>query len=184
MKIVIQGRLSYPALYVAVSTKGGKPRYGAAAYVEPGSESDKKIRETIRTVAVESWGEKKADAFLKKYENDTHKYCYCEIDEQDGVAEGTRAVRSYRQESAGAPAVVDRDKTPLAENSGKLYSGCVCDFVVDIYAQSGENQGIRSGLVCVRFRKDGDAFSTPRATADDLPDLEDEDMDDDDEELV
>lgn len=167
-------RLSFPVLFEAKEFKAGdgKPRYSSTFLVEPGSENDKAIRAAIRSEAEAKFG-KKADAILKSFENNANKFCYLngDLKEYDGY-EGKFYLSSHRPATSGAPAVVDRDKTPLGSDSGKPYGGCYVNASVDIYAQAGENQGIRCGLVAVQFFADGDAFASAPATADDFDDLD------------
>lgn len=166
-------RLSFPVLWEPKEFKAGdgKPRYSATFLVEPGSANDKAIRAAVKTEADAKYG-KKADVFLKSIENNSNKFCYLngDLKEHDGY-EGLFYLATHRQATSGAPAIVDRDKTPLDQNSGKPYGGCYVNASIDIYAQAGENPGIRAGLVAIQFYADGDAFTGSPATADDFDDL-------------
>ena len=157
----------------------GRPRFSASFLVEKDSENDKKLRAAIEQTAKETWGDKAAQK-LKAMDGQKTQFCYTDGDKADyDGASGKMVLAAHRQASQGAPAVVDRAKQPLALESGKPYPGCVVNAVIDIWAQSGENPGIRSGFSAVQFVKDGEPFlgSTPRV--DDLPDLS-EDLNDDD----
>jgi hypothetical protein len=173
MKVVLKNvRLAFPDLWVAVQYQGkGAYRYGATFLVEPGSPNDMAIRKAINEAAAESFGSK-AGAIVKSIEGNSNKFCY-----QDGNAkdydgfEDMMYLASHRGEKQGAPLVIDTNKQPLAANAGKPYAGCYVNASVDIYAQKGENQGIRASLLAVQFFKDGDAFAGSRANPDDFEDL-------------
>lgn len=174
-------RLSFPTLWEPKEYEpgDGRPRYSATFLVDPGSENEVNIRKAIKAEADAKWG-KKADAILKSLEGNSNKFCYLDgsIKEYTGY-EGKFYLTSHRQASSGPPAVVDKDKTPLAPDSGKPYGGCYVNASVDIYAQAGANQGIRCGLVAIQFAADGEAFAGSPATADDFDDLSSEDEDND-----
>jgi hypothetical protein len=174
MKVVLKGvRLAFPDLWEAKEyQKGdGKPRFSATSLVEPGSINDKNIRAAINEAASESFGAKAA-AIVKGMLNNSNKFCYLDgnTKEYDGFAD-MMYLSSHRGEKQGAPLVIDANKAPLTATSGKPYAGCYVNATVDIYAQKGENQGIRASLLGVQFFKDGDAFAGSRANPDDFEDL-------------
>lgn len=82
------------------------------------------------------------------------------------------------------PTVVDRDRSPLTEDDGKVYSGCYVNAKVEIWVQDNNwGQRVNCKLLGVQFVKDGDSFGSgsPPANPDDFPDLdaaggEDDDM--------
>jgi hypothetical protein len=176
MRVILKNvRLAFPSLFEArkFDDKNPKKRYGATLLIPPGSENDKAIRAAIQREATEKWGQKAA-VTLKSFEGSSNKYCY-----QDGILksdqyegfEGMWALSANRNEEQGAPAVVDRDKSPLGPASGKPYAGCYVNASVDIWAQTGQYTGVRCTLVGVQFAGDGDAFAGAPATADDFDDL-------------
>jgi hypothetical protein len=173
-KVVLQNvRLSFPDLFEPVQYQGkGAFRYNASFLVEPGSDNDKKIRTAIKEAATEAYGAKAAIQ-LKGMENNSNKYCYMDgnLKEYDGYAD-MMCLSAHRNQTQGAPAVVDRNKdVKLTAADGKPYAGCYVNASVEIYAQKGENPGIRASLIAVQFRADGDAFAGARASADDFEDL-------------
>lgn len=81
------------------------------------------------------------------------------------------------------PTAVDRDKSPLTKDDGKLYSGCYVNAKVEIWVQDNNyGQRVNATLLGVQFVKDGDAFGAgaPPANPDDFPDLDAEGGDEDD----
>lgn len=167
-------RISFcQSLFTAAQYQGkGAFRHSAAFLIVPGSENDKKIKEAIIAAAALTW-DKKATATLKSIEGNSNKYCYMsgDLKEFDGYA-GMMALGSHRKQEDGPPLVLDKDKSPLGPNSGKPYGGCYVNASIDIYAQAGENPGIRCGLMGVQFFADGDSFGgAGKAEADDFDDL-------------
>jgi len=175
MKVILNNvRLSFPKLWTPEAfEEGNTPRYGCNVLVEPGSDNDKAIRGAIAAVAEEKHGAK-AKAFLDGVHGHSGKFCYQDgngkADKYEGYA-GMWSLAANRNADQGAPKVVDLDKTPLGEGSGKPYAGCYVNVSVDIWCQTGKYAGIRCTLVAVQFVKDGDAFAGAPASADDFDDL-------------
>ena len=175
MKVKLEGvRLSFPDIWEAKEYEAGdgKPRYNATFLIEPGSANDKAIRAAIKHEATEAY-KAKAPAFLKQWEGNPQKFAYLDgnTKEYDGYA-GMMYLSCHRKAKDGRPAIVDRAKNQLQPADGKPYAGCYVNAVVDVYAQTGPNAGIRASFSAIQFTKDGDAFSagTP-ANADEFDDL-------------
>lgn len=167
-------RISFPELFNATEFKAGdgRPRYGATFLVEPGSANDKAIQAAILADANAVYGNKAA-ALLKSFAGQGNKYCYIDgaTKEYDGYA-GNWALTCHRREKDGPPTIVDKNRAPLKEADGKPYAGCYVNAIVEIYAQKGENHGIRASFSGVQFFTDGDAFSGGKAAnAEEFDDL-------------
>jgi len=156
---LINVRLSFPDVHEAVQYEGTGPfRYNATFLVTPGSDNDKKIRAAIKAVADEEYG-KKADANLAAWANNPQKFCYLDgnTKEYEGY-EGMMYLSCHRKQKDGPPTLLDRDKSPLGQASGRPYAGCYVHALVQIYAQSGQNAGIRAAFSGIQFNEDGDSF--------------------------
>lgn len=73
------------------------------------------------------------------------------------------------------PTVVDRDRSPLVEKDGKIYSGCYVNAKIELWVQDNNwGQRVNATLLGIQFVKDGDAFGAgaPPANPDDFPDLD------------
>lgn len=173
MKVKLNNvRLAFPDLFVAREYQNnGKPRYGATFLIEPGSGNDERVRAAIQTVATEKFG-KSAGKNMEAWASNSNKNCYVSGDLKDysGYA-GMMALSARRSADKGPVMVLDRDKTPLHANAGRPYAGCYVNASVEIYAQSGENAGIRCALGGVQFVKDGDAFAAAPASPEEFDDL-------------
>jgi len=164
-------RLSFPVLWEPKEYKvgDGNPRFSATLLIEPGSENDQKIREAIRQAAEEKYG-KKAEANLKQWAGNSQRYCYLDGNSKD--YEGYEGRWYLACHSRTRPTLVDRDRTRLVEEDGKLYGGCYVNAMVSIYAQAGENPGIRASFTGLQFAGKGDAFGGGKpADPDDFEDL-------------
>jgi hypothetical protein len=81
-----------------------------------------------------------------------------------------------------APLVVDKDKSPLSEASGRPYAGCYVNASLDIWAQDNSyGKRVNATLRGVQFFRDGDAFAGGApASEDEFDDLSDTGGDADD----
>lgn len=160
MKIILKDvRLSFPTIFVPEQYQGkGVFRYSATVLIEPKSDNDKIIQKAILAVAIEKWP-KKPQAMIDSMKGNSNKFCYQngDLKDYDGY-QGMMFITGHRKESDGAPLVLDRNKSPLNERSGRPYAGCYVNASMDIYAQDGENSGIRCGLIALQFSRDGDSF--------------------------
>ena len=182
MKVVLKNVvLRFADLFEAREFKAGdgRPRYSAAFLVEHGSDNDKAVKDAITDTMKEAWQDKAA-VKTKAFMSQNGQCCYQDgsSKEYDGC-DGFMFLSAHRAAKQGAPAIVDRAKQPLDVSGGKPYPGCTVNAVVDVWAQTGENPGIRCSLSAVQYVKSGEPFGNGAATASDLPEL-DEDIGDDD----
>jgi hypothetical protein len=172
-------RLSFPDLFEAKQFQGQGPfSYRASFLMEPDSDNKKKLDAAIKEVAVAKWAAK-ADGLLAGILPNGQKCCLVDGNTKtyNGYA-GNFALSSTRDQTAGKPKVVDRNKSvELTAADGKLYGGCYVNAVVDIWAQDNQfGKAIRATLVTVQFVKDGESFGgAVPASADALDDLDFED---------
>jgi hypothetical protein len=174
MKLVIRNaRLSFPDLYTAVQYQNQGPfNYRATFLVPADGKMKKEIAAAIRQVAADKFGAK-ADAILKEAVA-KGKICFLDGSEKDyNGYDGQFYLVATRQDTAGAPVVVDRAKQRLAESSGQIYSGCYVNAVVEIWAQSNTfGKTVRCTLVSVQKIADGESFGgAAPATDEGLDDL-------------
>lgn len=88
--------------------------------------------------------------------------------------DGSRFARFWRNTR---PKVVDRDKTPISEESGDFYAGCYARVSFNVFAGTNKKGGpyVSLGLVNVQKVTDGESFSGINSDpdddfGDDLPD--------------
>lgn len=163
-------------------------RHSATFLIEPGSANDKAIAAAIDKEAKESWG-KKATAMLESIKGNNNKYCYTKGDlkDYDGF-QGMLVLAGHRKQIDGRPLLLDSVLDPATEKparlmgsdgkfiegkEGRIYAGCYVNAAVEIYAQQGQNAGIRCGLMVVQFARPGDSFGgAARPTDDDFDAIE------------
>lgn len=169
-------RLFFNDLFTAVEFKAGdgRPRFSATLGI---LKTDKKqlaaIEAAMQAEATEGWKTKGA-AMLKSFKTDAGKCCISDGDAKTWEgAEGCMLLGAHRQEKAGRPYVVDQKKNPVTEADGKIYSGCYVNASVEIWAQSGQNQGMRCGLLGIQKCGEGDSFSgAGTASPDDFDEID------------
>src|SRR5687767_9183846 len=143
MKVQLKGvRIAFATLFDPKRVGDAEEkRFSAAFVIEPNSENAKKLEEAVQTVAREKkeWG-KKAPAIVAELRK-TRKVCYQHepLRSDDGEVyegfEGMHAVNAGQGETKGRPLIIDRDRTPLEAKSGRPYSGCYVNALLDIWAQ-------------------------------------------------
>ena len=184
--VTVTARLSFAHLFEpSASVDGGKLKYRANLLIDPSTpegKADLKRIEVIRK-AVELEKFKKSP---KDYKDD--RCCIRDGDTFESgktgqTYDGYEGMVVIVASNDRRPVVVDRDRTPLAADDGKPYSGCYVKANLRFYAVSGKDKGgdgFFCGLEAVQFYKDGDAFGAAPVDADDVfDDLTEEGGDDD-----
>lgn len=171
-------RLSFPVLFTPKEYKpgDGKPRFSATFLIEPGSENDKAIEAAIEQAAAETFGAK-AKALIASMRPQSNKFAYGDGDlkEYDGY-EGMKYLACHAKVRPGvfdniADPATGKARVITSEAEGRPYAGCYVNAKVSIYAQKGENPGIRASFTGIQFFRDGDAFSGAKpASADEFSD--------------
>ena len=159
-------------------TAGDKPKFSATFIIPGDSPQIAQIKKTIDEVAREKW-QGKTEVIMKSLKAAGDKICLRDGDTK-AQYEGFEGNMFITASNAAAPLVIDKDRSPLTEASGKPYAGCYVNANIDIWAMDN-NYGKRvcATLKGVQFLRDGDAFvgSAP-ASEDDFEDLSDTGDDD------
>jgi hypothetical protein len=172
-------RLSFPELFTPKSIDGGKARFTANFLIpKTDKEQIKAIKSIIDEITNEEFGGKALPADKLPFRDGDEK-------DYDGY-EGCYAISTAKQAELGRPTVVDKDKTPLVAEDGKPYPGCYVNAIVRFYALNGKStkkpNGYGKRICCslevVQFAKDGEAFGAPKADLNELPDMEEDDLND------
>jgi len=156
--------------------------YSIKAFIEPGSTNDTLIRDAIKSAGIAKWPkEGKWDAMYEEFRMDKKAFPYIDSKRVDfNHPEGSWVLTARRREDDGRPMVIDQRLNPLAKGDGKPYSGCYCNLKVDVWAQDGDNKGIRCTLITVQFHSDGESFGGAKpADAAGMEVIEDDDNGDD-----
>lgn len=151
------------------------PKYGATFIFEPGSANEKTLKKAIVEAAETKWPGK-GTATVKQLMA-SGKVCLRDGDEKSNY-DGFEGMAFVTASSKKRPTVVDRDRSPLTEDDGRVYPGCYVNAILEIWAMDNQfGKRINAELTGVQFVKDGEPLGggAAPATADDFPALEDDD---------
>lgn len=173
-KILLKNvRLSYPALFTRAVHEGKEGKYEATLLLNKDDHADviKQLRIQIKgliTNELKLKGLKAENICLR--DGDLRK------DEEGNQVEGYENCWSLKASTMKKPSVFDRDKTPLTGDTEKPYAGCYVNAIVDFWVQDNAyGKKINANLFGVQFYRDGEAFGSVAATADDFEDFGDDD---------
>ena len=166
MKIKLQNvRLSYPSLF-QTATFGGEDTgkfeatfildkvEHATAIAQIKAESDRIQKEELKSKVA-------GDKLALKDGDETDK----------PELQGKMSIKASTKKR---PLVINRDKTPLAESDGVIYSGCYVNAIVSLWGQNNQwGKRVNASLEGVQFAKDGEAFGTAGASVDEFDDFDD-----------
>lgn len=133
-----------------------------------------KMADVCNQVVKEKWG--KVPAKLKNYafnkaDGSTTRNEYTNDDGEywAGFNEDTFYIAAAKQEELcvnGEMTVLDQLKQPIAPNSGKIFSGCFVNIVVDVYAyDNDEGKGVTASLEGVQLKATGEALGITQIDA-------------------
>lgn len=173
MKLQLKNcRLAFPQLFVATKVdENSKPAFSAAFLLKPDDPQIKAINAAIDAVAKEKWKDKATVQLATLRAQDRVALHDGNLKSQYDGYPGMMFVNSR---SAMKPLVIDADKTPLVESSGRPYAGCYVNAHIDIYAQDNPKYGkrVNAALRGIQFVRDGDAFAgSPPASDDEFEDM-------------
>lgn len=161
MKVIINGgRLAFANLFEPRAVNGqGEPKCNANIILDPRTQKAEldKVIAAIQQVAAEKWKDK-ASVVLQTLK------AKGDICLQDGATkaeyDGFEGMVFISAGNKARPVVVDQFKSPLNAADGKPYSGCYCNFSIDVWAQDNQyGKRINAKLLAVQFARDGEAFS-------------------------
>ncbi len=160
-------RLSFPSLFRKATFSGEETKFEATLLMNKESQSD--LIAQINSVI----GEKlKTD--LKGAKLSPDKICF---KDGDFIAyDGYEGHMSIKASNNKRPLLIDKDKSQLTEDDGKLYAGCYVNAIIEVWAQSNAyGKRINANLLGVQFFKDGEPFGDGvNATTDDFDMFEDD----------
>ncbi len=179
-------RMGFPSLAEPKAMGEGNPAYGCRLIIDPSDSNAKLLDNAIREVAEEQW-KKDAEGILAKLVED-NKVCFSKReyrDKQGKVYAGFEGkyhlgARNGKEQ----PTCVDRfggEITKKSDIERILYSGCVVNAKVEIWAQDNQyGRRINCTLLGIMFAADGESFGggAGRASADDFADMVEDNAED------
>jgi len=150
-------RLSYPQLFKAkcfgsVPQPNEKPKFSAVFLLDKKAHAKEiaDINKAIQFVLLEKYGPKAPKG---------HKLCLRDGSEKpdtDGYGEDMMFISASNE---ARPQVVDRDRTPLAEEDGKIFAGCYVNAVLRLWVQDNNfGKRVNASLRIVQYVKKGEPF--------------------------
>lgn len=153
MKITLKNvRLSFPALFNKAKFDGQETKFEATFLLDKIEHADSiaQIKEAISA---------KVKTDLKGAKLGADKLCLRDGDEAE--YDGYAGCMSIKASNALRPMVLDRDRTPLAEQDNKVYSGCYVNAIIELWAQNNNyGKRINAKLLGVQFYADGEALGS------------------------
>jgi hypothetical protein len=166
-------RLAFPNLWEPNTVNGeGKPRYSASLLMGQDHAQVEEIKRKIEALAKDKWRDKAASILAGLYKTDKVALHDGDTKAQYDGFSGNMFVASAAQENA-PPTVIDRDRSPLSQRSGRPYPGCYVNASLEFWAQdNGYGKRINCTLRGIQFYADGDSFSAGRpADSDEFDDV-------------
>lgn len=169
-------RLSFPSLFKKAVFEGKETKYEASFIIDNETQADQieALEKMINDFAEEKFGKGKVPKSLK---------ITCLTDGNTKDYDGYENATIFKGGSTRRIAVIDRDRTPLAEEDGKLLEGG--DYVnalISLWYSEHPKGGkqILGNVSVVQFAKHGESFSAG-AVSDEVIDELFDDIEDDDE---
>ena len=149
----------------AVATADVKEKYRGEFLVEVGSENHTNMKAAIHAEAVREWGEKATDN-LKAVAATGKVWCLRDGDLKERPEYKGKLVVSAKNEIR--PLVIDQNRGPVDKESGRIYSGCYVNAIIDVKAGSKPSKQLYAYLLGVQLHADGERLSGSVAAADDF----------------
>lgn len=166
-------RLSFAHVFKPQKSKDGKgdPKFNCSFLLDKSTKTGKEniaaMKEAMREVREAKWGDNPPK--LK-----AEKMCLRDGDNEDW--DGYAGMMYVSASNKRRPTVIDRDKTPLTEEDGVIYSGCHVHGIVRVWAQDNEHgKRINASLEGIKFVKDGEAFGAAPLSEDAFDAFDDDD---------
>jgi len=150
-------RLSFPALFKKAVFNGEETKFEATFLLNKEDHADI-VKEIEKAIA------EKVKTDLKGAKIGADKLCLKDGD--DFAYDGYAGCFSIKASNSKRPLVINKDKSPLAEDDNKIYSGCYVNANVELWAQNNAyGKRINATLLGVQFSKDGEPFSEGGSSA-------------------
>lgn len=166
MKIKLTNvRGAFLKLWTAETVNGGdKAVFGGSFLLDPTDPQIKMVEDAMLQVAKAKWGAK-ADAIYKEMKAGG-KLALRDGDSKASY-DGFEGKKFISATTATRPLTLNRDKSPVTEQDGIIYSGCYVNVSMELWAQDNSwGKRINAQLGGVQFFKDGDSFGGGGSAAD------------------
>lgn len=162
-------RLSFPSLFRKAVFSGEETKFEATFLLDKKTQGEKikEIQSAISSMMKETL----------KAKLGTDKVCLKDGDDFEYV--GYAGHMSLKASSNKRPLVIDRDKSQLIEEDGRLYAGCRVNATIELWAQNNTyGKRINANLLAVQFYKDDEPFADgEKGSVDDFDVIDEEEND-------
>jgi hypothetical protein len=150
-------RLAFAELFQAKAVNpGDKPKFSCTLLLPPNHPDVAKVNAAIRAVATAKWGAKANDILTQLVAG--NRVCLANGNAKANY-DGFPGNYYINTRSDRAPLVIDADRSPLTQASGRPYSGCYVNAQIAVWAQDNQyGKRINAQIRGVQFYRDGDAF--------------------------
>ena len=161
-------RLSFPSLFKRAEFDGQEGKFEATFLIPKEDVKTKAKLDKMIAAAIAEAGIKVA------------KDKICLRDGDDAEYDGYEDHWSLKASSNRRPTVINKDKSPLAEDDEVIYAGCYVNAIIDFWVQDNKyGKRVNANLYGVQFVRDGEAFGAGSVDVTDEFDEIDDDEDDD-----
>lgn len=176
MKLMLSNvRMAFPNLFEAKQVQGqGEPKFGCSLLFDKTHPAYKALLAATEEVGKAKWAAKWPE--VKKGLGVKDRLAVHDGDAKS-TYQGFEGNFFVSASNKVRPTAIDRDKSPLTAQDGKLYAGCYVNASVEVWAQDNTyGKGVNVSLRGVQFAADGEAFSAGGAAdADEFEDASQED---------
>lgn len=150
-------RLAFPQIFKATQVNGeGTPAFSGSFLMPPDHPDVLNIQRAIAKVANAKWGEKGPEILKALIAGD--KVCLHNGDAKSNY-DGFVGNLFVSARSPTRPLVIAQNRSLLAEEDGKPYSGCYVNAQIALWAQANNfGKRVNAQLRGVQFLRDGEAF--------------------------
>jgi len=161
-------RLSFPQIWTPKAyMEGQTPKYSANLLLDKDADAEQiaKLKKAIKQAATAGFNGDIPKG-LKTFLGDGNDKAY------DGYENAMFVSCSSRQR----PTTIDRDRTQLVEEDGKLYAGCYVNAAISCWVQNNNwGKRLNANLLALQFVKDGEQFGGGGVQVDEIfDDISDE----------
>lgn len=173
-------RVDWPELFTGKQFNGtGNYRCGAQLIIEPDHPQFKQVENAIEKAAADKWKDKAASRLKGARLKDNVALRDGDAKAKfDGYAGNYYISASCKGDDEEAkcekPTVYDKFRNVVTEaRQNPIYRGCYVNALVEFYAMDQYGDQVNCKLIGIQFRRDGDAFGSAPARADDFEDVTD-----------
>lgn len=141
-------QLLYPSVFEPAVFNGQPTKYSASFLLnkEEHADSINQINTMIQKMIDEN-----------KVKIPSDKRCLRDADDLSSDAEYLNNCWVLKASNNARPTVIDRNKSPLTKEDGKIYGGCYVNAIVSFWFQSNQfGKRINANLMGIQFVADGD----------------------------